>query len=291
MRKIILLLIFVNLLFGKAKWIAYKETLFIGEPIIPILCYKNDTPSPKEVEDIPPTIFSFYTICNGNKYVIPQSIFELLTKIDTITIFPGESVYIIEAPFFYSDFCLIKPKAGINYNTRLPFKYGKFTIYIPSRFFEEGTDSIILYFKEPPKGKEEFFEFIKHLSYWSGEEENDPNSPKLKELAEKYKDTLLLTFIFRNYVNNVPYTKVEGEKIKWRDLKEVYSEKEKRLIKMKKIFPNHIFTEELEFDICMGYLFAQPNKGYELYKELKKKYPYNYYIKRIENRIKELKRK
>lgn len=170
MRKIILLLFFINTIFSKAKWIAYKETLYIGQPIIPILCYKNDTPFPKQVEDNPPTIFSFYTIFNGDKYIIPPHIIKALVEIDTITIFPGESVYISYPPFFYSDFCLIKPKIGIDNNTRLPFKYGKFTIYIPSRFFEEGTDSIILYFKEPPKSKEEFFEFIKHFSYWSWKE-------------------------------------------------------------------------------------------------------------------------
>lgn len=111
-------------------------------------------------------------------------------------------------------------------------------------------------------------------------------------MAEKYKDTLLLTFILRDWVSDVPQTVKKGDKIiKWRDIREVYSDMEKRLTKMKEKFPNHIFTEELEFNICGNYILFEPNKGYKLYEKLKKKYPYNYEIKRIETAIKKLKRK
>lgn len=285
MRRIVLLLFFGKIIFGQTKWIVYKDTLFIGEPIIPILCYKNNTPFPKKVIDDPPSIYSFYTIFDGNKYMKPQQISMLKVELDTITIFPDESVYIIGRPLFYRDFRLLE-STGINYQISLPFKYGKFTIYIPSRFFEEGMDSITVYFKEPPKDKKEFFEFIKHFAYLDGDFE------ELKKLVEKYKDTLLFPFVFFVWATQVRWMEIIGGKAKLIDGKKVVSQIEERLAKMKEKFPHHILTQENEFYLArVAYSFGLNERYYLLYKELKKKYPHNYEIKRMENKVKKLERK
>ncbi|MEO0090145.1 MAG: hypothetical protein ABIK77_08240 [candidate division WOR-3 bacterium] len=282
MKKIILFLFLINIIFSKAKWVAYKETLFIGEPIITIFCYKNDTPFLQQILDWPSDYFDFYIICEGKKYKIPRLVIEGWVKRETITIFPGDSFYIINPPFFYRDFRLLE-KTGFSYFEYLPFKYGKFTIYTPIKIWtplvikeKQGfrdsiiryMDSIILYFKEPTdEKKKEFFDFIKYY-------ESGGDWRKLEKLIEKYKDTILLPYI--NWVSVIK-TDVEDKKNPWRW---VY-EREKMLNKMRKKFPNHILTEYHEFNICGNYFMCDPKKGYKLYKKLKKKYPYNYEVKMI----------
>ncbi|MCS7249874.1 MAG: hypothetical protein RMJ34_05140 [candidate division WOR-3 bacterium] len=249
-------------LFSQPKWVAYKETLFPGEPIIPILCYKNSDLIPQKILRIPPYFFeeSFYTIFENKEYKIFRVARVGYLLIDTIVLNPSESIYLMSFPIFYGDFRL---RDG---SKILPFRYGKLTIYIPPHwlFPNQKLDSFSVFFKEPPKERKEFHEYIKNL--YQNKNLFYQRFEKLKYFVKKYKDTLLLPYVLWNlYIN--------------------HSDK-KYIDEMRRRFPNHILTEDSEFRLCKDYfLWGKELEGYKLYKKLKEKYPFNYGVKDIEARF------
>ncbi|MEM2784434.1 MAG: hypothetical protein QXF09_06410 [Nitrososphaerota archaeon] len=295
---------------------APKETLFIWEPIFIQPKFKNKENNPKKLifkEDwaFGINLDRIYFVHNKDTFFFDLSLFGICIdaeppSLDTFIIQPNDSIYGNFNCVFLKDF-LTKDGKPFLFPTQkeiLPIKFFIISVYCSPEGVFEKLDSIILFFRNSQREEKEA-EIINFLASF-----RDPILlgskivllNKIKNLILKYKYSNLLPYLYFFYYKLLPVT--------LNKIYEGFSEKERRenrekirkIIKMreerarrelekewlnivkemKKKFPNHFLTRQLEFNFIFGgpkYTLKNREK-IKWEKELMEKYPSYYESKR-----------
>lgn len=259
MRFILIAILLFSLLEGGFEWSAYKETLFVGEPIILIEKFKNtEDKSVKMPRFSAPNPFNnFDLIFNGDTFRYWPGYYAdydwRSIQRDSIVIMSKDSVYSF-AIMYWKNFGLEEKK-----NSPFPKEGERCNILINK------TVTVPLFFTEPPKEESEFFETMKnhHELTFANEEINNNN--RLKHFIEK-KSHLSPYFYFLQFSRDKVLAAIKTVK------------------EMKNQFPKHILTEWAEVYL-MARLFRGDPKYNELahamLPELTKKYSSNILLRKV----------
>ena len=260
MRFIFSFLLLVALLEASGfEWSAYKDTLFVGEPIILMPKFRNTGDEPVNI----PEFHAGY----------PYNNFDLIFRDDTFKYFPGYDVL----PYRYTpDSILVLPRDSVYSYTLLFWKDFLGKEKGNPTFSKDGdrckiwinkTDTVSLFFITPPKEETEVFEAMK----------NYHEAMQIKDKT-KYRSKLLKNFLKKPshlspYLYLIQYI--------WNDLPTQI----KTVKVMTNRFPRHILTEWAEI-LLMQMLYRDNGpKSKEMAKEmlieLARKYPSNIIVRKV----------
>ena len=256
MRFILIAILLFSLLEGGFEWSAYKETLFVGEPIVLILKFKNTGNEPVKI----PWLRARY----------PENRFDLIFREDTFRYFPGyspkrglrthiDSGLITTGDSVYTYTLLFWKDFGRKENKPLYPKQGE-----KCKIWVNQSDTVSLFFVEPPNEELKVFEAVR-------------NFHEAIRDGGKYRKWLLKNFLRKKGIL-APYLYFIN--FRWGKLPtEIKTVKE-----MKNQFPGHILTEWAEIDLMWRLYTDEDPKNkkaaIEMYKELSKKYPFNISVRK-----------
>jgi hypothetical protein len=252
-----ILLLFTLLEASGFEWSAYKETLYVGEPIILIEKFKNNDDKLVKILEFTAETFhnGFDLIFEGDTHKWFPGYFITLSpnKPDTLIIQPKDSVYSYVL-LFWKDFGGIERKPPL-----FPKRGDKCEILINRR------DSVFLFFTNPIGKEREIFDVLQdyHVGMSAGERINQFKLKLKKILHNKDYLSPYLYYINKRFESGHPTISKEIIMVNG----------------LKRLFPKHILTEIAEIHL-MSDLHADgdpKNKkvAVEMYKELSKKYPSN----------------
>lgn len=306
--------IFIFLIFTSFEFPYFaspKETLFIGEPILIQPKFKNNENSSKKI--IFNKYYSFphrevYFIHNKDTFFFDLNFFGIditvaPSPLDTFIIQPGDSLYGYFTCFFPQDFMT---KNNIPFlfpyeDTIINIKIYITSFYVFPNTFLKKLDSINLFFKKAPENEKEIVSFLTSSVRHPTILENKKDIlTKIKNLILKCKNSYFLPYLYLfyymyQYLNSDKIYEGFNEKeireptdeikkiIENRLQKERYRIEKERLEvvqEMKKRFPNHFLTQELEIRFIMfdGPRYVLKNKErIKWEKEISKKYS-SYYL-------------
>lgn len=243
---------------GGWQWETYKETLFVGEPIIFIRKFKNTDNKVVKVTDFRAGYLRnrFSLIFKGDTFkYFPGYYAKLRPLRDTLIIIRGDSVY-TTSMLFWKDF-------GGKARKPPPFpKTGE-----SCKILINNTDLISLYFIELTYEDKEGFEILGSYHFAMPHEEKSKIKLQLQNLSPK--NDYLSPYL--NYIQ-----------IKWLGLD--LTMKLKILNEMKIRFPKHILTEMAEISLMWRMYGDGDPKNEKTAKEMRinllNKYPSNLAIRK-----------